>query len=92
MTAGYCYRFLRVSVKFHLPRPYSLDLLELIEDRYQLKATLITSQLPIKHWHEYIGEPTIADAVLDRLISQSHQLELKLTGDSMRKDKKTDRT
>ncbi|HQU09198.1 MAG TPA: IS21-like element helper ATPase IstB [Opitutales bacterium] len=75
-----------------LNRQDQLDLLELIEDRYQLKATLITSQLPIKHWHDYIGEPTIADAVIDRLISQSHQLELKLTGDSMRKDKKTNRT
>lgn len=75
-----------------LNRQDQLDLLELIEDRYQLKSTLITSQLPIKHWHDYIGEPTIADAVMDRLISQSHQLELKLTGDSMRKDKKTNRT
>lgn len=75
-----------------LNRQDQLDLLELIEDRYQLKSTLITSQLPIKHWHEYIGEPTVADAVMDRLISQSHQLELKLTGDSMRKDKKTNRT
>jgi len=74
-----------------LSRQDQLDLLELIEDRYQLKSTLITSQLPIKHWHEYIGEPTVADAVMDRLISQSHQLELKLTGDSMRKDKKTNR-
>tara|TARA_B110001454_G_C12686501_1_gene420397 strand:- start:149 stop:889 length:741 start_codon:yes stop_codon:yes gene_type:complete len=72
-----------------LNRQDQLDLLELIEDRYQLKSTLITSQLPIKHWHDYIGEPTIADAIMDRLISQSHQLELKLTGDSMRKDKKT---
>lgn len=75
-----------------LNRQDQLDLLELIEDRYQLKSTLITSQLPIKHWHEYIGEPTIADAVMDRVISQSHQLELKLTGDSMRKDKKSNRT
>lgn len=71
-----------------LSRQDQLDLLELIEDRYQLKSTLITSQLAIKHWHEYIGEPTIADAVMDRLINQSHQLELKLSGDSMRKDKK----
>ena len=71
-----------------LGRQDQLDLLELIEDRYQLKSTLITSQIAIKHWHDYIGEPTIADAVMDRLINQSHQLELKLTGDSMRKDKK----
>jgi DNA replication protein DnaC len=72
-----------------LGRQDQLDLLELIEDRYQIKATLITSQLAIKHWHEYIGEPTVADAIMDRLINQSHQLQLKLSGDSMRKDKKT---
>lgn len=71
-----------------LARQDQLDLLELIEDRHQLKSTLITSQLSIKHWHDYIGEPTIADAIIDRLINQSHQLELKLLGDSMRKDKK----
>ncbi len=71
-----------------LSRQDQLDLLEIIEDRYQLKSTLITSQLSMKHWHDYIGEPTIADAVMDRLINQSHQLELKLSGDSMRKDKK----
>ena len=73
-----------------LKRQDQLDLLELIEDRYQLKSTLITSQLSIRHWHDYIGEPTIADAIMDRLINQSHKLELKLTGDSMRKDKKID--
>jgi DNA replication protein DnaC len=71
-----------------LSRQDQLDLLELIEDRYQIKSILITSQLTIKHWHDYIGEPTIADAIMDRLINKSHQLELKLTGDSMRKDKK----
>lgn len=71
-----------------LSRQDKLDLLELIEDRYQIKSILITSQLAIKHWHDYIGEPTIADAIMDRLINKSHQLELKLTGDSMRKDKK----
>lgn len=58
------------------------------EDRHQLKSTLITSQFSIKHWHDYIGEPTIADAIIDRLINQSHQLVLKILGDSMRKDKK----
>jgi DNA replication protein DnaC len=71
-----------------LNRQDKLDLLELIEDRYQIKSILITSQIAIKHWHDYIGEPTIADAIMDRLINKSHQLELKLTGDSMRKDKK----
>jgi DNA replication protein DnaC len=59
------------------------DLLEIIEDRHELHSTLITSQLPIAHWHEYLGEPTVADALLDRLLHNSHRIELK--GDSMRK-------
>jgi len=64
------------------------DLLEIIEDRHKLKSTLITSQLGVKHWHEHIGEPTIADAILDRLLHQAHKIELK--GDSMRKTQKFD--
>ncbi|OGT44330.1 MAG: hypothetical protein A3F42_01290 [Gammaproteobacteria bacterium RIFCSPHIGHO2_12_FULL_37_34] len=64
------------------------DLFNLIEDRHQLKSTLITSQLPVKHWHDYIGEPTIADAILDRLLENTHRLELK--GGSMRKPKSVD--
>jgi len=57
--------------------------LEIIEDRHGNKSTIITSQLPIKNWHEIIGDPTIADAICDRLIHQSHKIELK--GESMRK-------
>lgn len=64
------------------------DLFEIIEDRHKLKSTIVTSQLPIKNWHENIGEPTIADAILDRLLSNSHKIELK--GESMRKDQKLD--
>ena len=59
------------------------DLMEVIEDRYGLRATLIAGQLPIEHWHEYIGEATLADAILDRLLHNAHRLPLK--GDSMRK-------
>lgn len=59
------------------------DLLEIIEDRHDMRSTLITSQLPIGHWHEYLGEPTVADALLDRLLHNSHRIELK--GESMRK-------
>jgi DNA replication protein DnaC len=59
------------------------DFFNLIEDRHQIKSTIITSQLPIKHWHEYIGEPTIADAILDRVLENAHRIEL--DGDSMRK-------
>lgn len=62
------------------------DLLEIIEDRHKLKSTLITSQLSVKYWHDYIGEPTIADAVMDRLLNHAHKLELK--GASMRKEEK----
>jgi DNA replication protein DnaC len=59
------------------------DLLEVIEDRYGRKATLITSQLPVDHWHELIGDPTFGDAILDRLVHGAHRLTLK--GRSMRR-------
>jgi DNA replication protein DnaC len=52
------------------------DLLELIEERQGRRSSIVTSQLPIKHWHESIGEPTIADACLDRLVSSAHRIEL----------------
>lgn len=59
------------------------DLMEVIEDRHGRRATLIASQLPVEHWHEYLGEATLADAILDRLLHGSHRLNL--TGESMRK-------
>ena len=59
------------------------DLLEIMEDRHGLKSTLITSQLPVEQWHKSIGEATLADAILDRLLHNSHKLKLK--GESMRK-------
>jgi DNA replication protein DnaC len=59
------------------------DLMEIIEDRYQSAATLITSQLPLAKWHDVIGEPTFADAILDRIVHNAHRLEL--DGPSMRK-------
>ena len=59
------------------------DLMEVIEDRHGLRATLIAGQLPLEHWHEYIGEATLADAILDRLLHNAHRLPLK--GDSLRK-------
>jgi len=64
------------------------DLLEVIEDRHGHASTLITSQLPVEHWHENIGDPTIADAILDRLIHNAHRIHLK--GGSMRKKLKLD--
>jgi DNA replication protein DnaC len=64
------------------------DMLEVIESRNGSRATLVTSQLPVNHWHEYLkgGNPTVADAVLDRLVSGSQRLAL--TGESMRKQKR----
>lgn len=61
------------------------DFLEIIDDRYKFSSTLITSQLPISLWHESIGDATLGDAILDRLIHNAHRIEL--TGDSMRKNK-----
>ncbi len=59
------------------------DLLEVLDDRVGTRSTLITSQLPLEHWHEYIGDPTLADAILDRLIHSAHKIHLE--GESMRK-------
>lgn len=61
------------------------DLLEILEDRHELRSMLVTSQLPLEHWHEQIGDPTLADAILDRLIHNAHKIHLK--GGSMRKKK-----
>lgn len=59
------------------------DLLEVIEDRHNLKSTLITSQLPVESWHGMLGNPTVADAILDRLVHNAYRIHL--TGESMRK-------
>jgi DNA replication protein DnaC len=59
------------------------DLLEILEDRHGRGSTIVTSQLPIAHWHEAIGDPTLADAILDRLVHNAHRLPL--AGESMRK-------
>lgn len=59
------------------------DLWEICEDRYQTRSTVLTSQLPVSRWHEQIGDPTIADGILDRLVHNAHRIEMR--GDSMRK-------
>jgi DNA replication protein DnaC len=59
------------------------DLMEIVDDRHDRASTIITSQVPVDHWHEHIGNPTIADAVLDRLVHGAHRLDIK--GDSIRK-------
>jgi DNA replication protein DnaC len=61
-------------------------LLEIIEDRHGRKSTLIASQLPVAKWYEIIGDSTIADAILDRMVHTAHRIELK--GESLRKLKK----
>ena len=61
------------------------DLLEILDDRYDRRSTLITSQLPIDQWHAYLGDRTVADAILDRLVHNSYRLVLK--GESMRRHK-----
>src|ERR1700674_4911773 len=62
------------------------DFLEICDDRYQRRSIILTSQLPVAHWHEQIGDPTVADSILDRLVHNSHRIELK--GESMRKKKR----
>ena len=59
------------------------DFLEISDARYQVRSTLLTSQLPVASWHPQIGDPTVADSILDRLVHNAHRIELK--GESMRK-------
>jgi len=67
----------------HLEYQQQMDLMEIIEDRHAQKSTIIASQLPVASWYDVIGEETIADAILDRLVHSSFRVELK--GDSLRK-------
>lgn len=66
------------------------DLLEVLEDRHDQRATIVTSQLPVEHWHEAIGDSTLADAILDRLGHNAYKIALK--GDAMRKRLATSKT
>jgi len=67
----------------HLGQQQQLDLMEIIEDRHAKSSTIIASQLPVSSWFDVIGEETIADAILDRLVHNAHRLEM--SGESMRK-------
>jgi len=69
----------------HLEQQQQYDLMEIIEDRHGRASTIIASQLPVGNWYEIIGEATIADAILDRLVHTSHRIELK--GESLRRKK-----
>ena len=62
------------------------DFLEICDDRYQRRSLMLTSQMPVAHWHEQIGDPTIADSILDRLVHNAYRIELK--GESMRKKRR----
>jgi DNA replication protein DnaC len=61
------------------------DLLEILEERYGRRPTIITSQIPVDKWHELIGNPTYADAILDRLVHNAHRINL--TGHSLRRSR-----
>ena len=63
------------------------DLLEIVEDRYEARSIIVTSQLPVDRWYEIIGNPTIADAILDRLVHDAYRIELK--EESLRKQKQS---
>ena len=63
------------------------DLLEVIEERHTRRSTIATSQLPLDKWHDFIGDPTLADAILDRLVHGAYTFKLK--GESMRKPRRT---
>jgi DNA replication protein DnaC len=66
-----------------LSEPERRDFWEIREDRYQVRSLILTSQLPVPRWHEQIGDPTVADGILDRIVHNAHRIELR--GDSMRK-------
>ncbi len=69
----------------NLGQEVRLTLLQLLEDRYGKKSLIVTSQLPVAKWYEYINDPTLADAILDRLRANAHRIELK--GESLRRKK-----
>ena len=74
-----------LSVSYRYPEISPRGLAQNCEDRYQVRSTILTSQLPVSRWHEQIGDPTLADGILDRLVHNAHRIEMK--GDSMRKNR-----
>jgi len=67
-----------------LSEPERRDFWEICEDRYQVRSTVLTSQLPVSRWHQQIGDPTLADGILDQLVHNAYRIEM--PGDSMRKN------
>ena len=70
--------------------PERRDLLEILDDRHGRASTIVTSQIPVEHWHDVIGDPTLGDAILDRLVHNAHRLQL--SGESMRKQNARNQT
>jgi DNA replication protein DnaC len=70
--------------------PERRDLLEILDDRHGRASTIVTSQVPVEHWHDVIGDPTLGDAILDRLVHNAHRLQL--SGESMRKQNARNQT
>jgi DNA replication protein DnaC len=70
--------------------PERRDLLEILDDRHGRASTIVTSQIPVEHWHDIIGDPTLGDAILDRLVHNAHRLQL--SGESMRKQNARNQT
>ena len=68
-----------------MSEPERRDIWEIAEDRYQTRSMILTSQLPVSRWHEQIGDPTLADGILDRLVHNAHRIEMR--GYSIRKQK-----
>jgi DNA replication protein DnaC len=68
-----------------LSEPERREFWEIREDRYQAHSTILTSRLPVLRWHEQIGDPTLADGILDRLVHNAHRIEMRC--DSMRKNR-----
>ena len=84
-SRSYCIRAKASAGHAHPTPDQSRDLLEILDDRQGRGSTIVTSQVDVKHWHEMIANPTVADAILDRLVHSAHRLNL--TGDSMRDPK-----
>ena len=75
----------RCSAARHVAAQRYCDFWEICDDRYQVRSTILISQLPVARWHEQIGDPTLADGILDRLVHNAHRIEMR--GDSMHKNR-----
>ncbi len=72
-------------LRSHLTETQTNDILEIFEDRYNRSSTMVVTQIPVAQWHEQFGNPTLADAIMDRIVHNAYRLQLK--GESMRKQR-----